>query len=104
MWSVPGRQSWCRTPPPMQTRPGGIPRPRSRTTVRLFPAARDVRLHRAQHSEQLVLLVRADLALVQRAGEILDDGIEVVRGDLHPLMGGLHVLARVLDLATRCLA
>src|SRR5579864_7614173 len=56
----------------------------------------DHRLHRAQHAEELVLLGLADLELVERLHEVLDERVEVRRRNAHALVRGLHVLARVL--------
>src|SRR5262245_12673675 len=57
--------------------------------------ADDVRLHGAERGQQLLLGLRVHVVLVERLDQVLDGGVPLRVGDLHPLMGALHVLAEV---------
>src|SRR5438067_6137257 len=47
----------------------------------------DLAAHRPQQAEQFLLLRLADLVLVEGLDEVVDQGVEVVAGDLQPLVG-----------------
>src|SRR5262245_58735760 len=55
----------------------------------------DVTLHRSECADQLLLLLGADLVLVEGLAEVLDRRAPLGLGDLHALVGGLHVAADV---------
>src|SRR2546428_653626 len=55
----------------------------------------DLALHRAQQTEQLALLPRADTVLVERFGQILDGRVPLHLADVHALVRRLHVASEV---------
>src|SRR5262245_10963419 len=64
----------------------------------------DVAFHRTESAQELILLVLADLEVIERADEILDERIEVGAADAHAHVRRLHVLAVVRARPTRRLA
>jgi len=56
----------------------------------------DLRLERAERTEQLALLLVGDVELVERAGQVLDQGVELVVDQVHAGVRGRHVAAGVL--------
>lgn len=55
----------------------------------------DVRLHRTEHAEDLVLLSGRHLELVERLHEVFDQRVELGVGDVHAAVRSLHVDAGV---------
>src|SRR5437867_2970882 len=58
--------------------------------VEQLPLLGDVAFHRRQRAKQLILLMLADVELVERAAQVFDDGVEVGGGDAHAHVRGFH--------------
>src|SRR5206468_8995884 len=69
--------------------------PRDLTRDAVGSLADDLALHRAQQAEQLALLLRADLMLVERPHQVLDGRVPLAVGDLHASVRRLHVAPEV---------
>src|SRR5262249_56872259 len=63
----------------------------------------DILLHRRQDRDQLLLLARRHLELVERLAEVADQRVEMARADAHPSMGLAHAAAGVDAWAARAL-
>src|SRR6266545_824196 len=64
----------------------------------------DLVAHRSEQAEQLLLLRRRNVELVERCDELLDERVELSRRHLHPVVCLPHVPARVSAGAARRLA
>src|SRR5438067_9412598 len=64
----------------------------------------DLRLHRSEHGQKVALLLLRHFELVERPLQIFDERVELRIGDIHALVRGRHVTARIGAGAARSLA
>src|SRR5262249_40697158 len=87
-----------------RTRKGFMGALRFATRVRWRLLVDDVRLHAAERGQELVLLLHADLELVQALHEVGDERVELGVVDAHARVRGFHAAPGVLARAAARLA